>query len=271
MLAAYLAKMIQPSYGWRPLFYFGAVGIVIAILSVLVIPEPEAWVKTRDQVKASGMSMGSLKRLLGKDLYDFTGTTIRRNCLGAFFLVVFALIAYWSTMSWIPSWLASDKGMDIVKSMNYMIFLNTGGVLGYIVFAFIADRWGRKKPAYVTLAASFVAVLIFVNIPDNNALLMFAPVYSFITYPIFGLFGGYMAELFPTDVRATGVNTIYNLGRVFSFWGPSVLGGLATATSFSFAIGASAFMYLACLIPLALLPETIKKMSAAPERLSGEK
>ncbi|MDR2089890.1 MAG: MFS transporter [Clostridiales Family XIII bacterium] len=264
MLAAFLAKVILPDFGWRPLFYFGAIGIVVAILAVIVIPEPEAWIKTRAEAKESGLAMGSVKRLFSKETYDFTGTRIRRNTLGAFFLVVFALIAYWSTMSWIPSWLASDKGMDIIKSMNYMMFLNIGGVIGYILFAFIADRWGRKKPAFVALAASFVAVLIFVNINDNTALLLFSPVYSFITYPVFGLFGGYMAELFPTDIRATGVNTIYNIGRVFSFWGPSVLGGLAAATSFSFAIGASAFMYLACLVPLAFLPETIRKKS--PDR-----
>jgi MFS family permease len=269
MLAAFLAKVIMPSFGWRPLFYFGAIGIIVAVVAIVVIPEPEAWIKTRDQAKASGLTMGSIKRLFSKEIYDFTGTSIRRNCLGAFFLVVFALIAYWSTMSWIPSWLASDRQMDIVKSMNYMMFLNTGGVIGYILFAFIADRWGRKKPAYVALTASFFAVLIFVNIKDSQTLLLFAPVYSFITYPVFGLFGGYMAELFPTDIRATGVNTIYNLGRVFSFWGPSVLGGLAATTSFSFAIGASAFMYLLCLVPLAFLPETIKKSSSAkPTRIS---
>lgn len=268
MLAAFLAKTILPTYGWRPLFYFGAVGIVIAIIAKILIPEPEAWAKTRDQAQVSGVSMGSVKKLFSTEIYDFTGTTVRRNTLGAFFLVVCALIAYWSTMSWIPSWLASDKHMDIIKSMNYMMFLNIGGVLGYILFAFVADRWGRKKPAYVALIASFFAVLIFVNIKDNNTLLWYSPVYAFLTYPIFGLFGGYMAELFPTDVRATGVNTIYNLGRVFSFWGPSVLGGLAAATSFSFAIGASAFMYLICLIPLALLPETIKRISSSKE-ISG--
>ena len=259
MLAAFLAKMIIPSYGWRPLFYFGAIGIVIAIFAKVVIPEPEAWVNSKEDARAAGQKMGSVARLFSSEIYEFTGTSIRRNTIGAFFLVLFALLAYWSAMSWIPSWLATDKGMDIVKSMNYMMFLNIGGVLGYILFAFIADRWGRKKPAYFALAASFVAVIIFVNIQDNRTLLYFAPIYSFITYPIFGLFGGYMAEMFPTDVRATGVNSIYNLARMCSFWGPAMLGGIAAATSFSVAIGASAVLYLAAIIPLIFLPETIKK------------
>ncbi|MEA4924965.1 MAG: MFS transporter [Syntrophomonadaceae bacterium] len=259
MLAAFLAKMIIPSYGWRPLFYFGAIGIVIAVFAKIVIPEPEAWVKSKEEAHAGGRQMGSISRLFSSDIYDFTGTSIRRNTLGAFFLVLCALLAYWSAMSWIPSWLATDKHMDIVKSMNYMMFLNIGGVIGYILFAFIADRWGRKKPAYVALAASFVAVIIFVNIQDNKTLLYFAPIYSFITYPIFGLFGGYMAELFPTDVRATGVNSIYNLARMCSFWGPAMLGGIAAVTSYSYAIGVSAVLYLAAIVPLVFLPETVHR------------
>lgn len=258
-IAAWLAKIIIPAYGWRPLFYFGAIGVVIAIFAKVVIPEPEAWVKSKEEAHASGAKMGSISRLFSSEIFEYTGTTIKRNTLGAFFMVLFALLAYWSAMSWIPSWLATDKGMDIVKSMNYVMFLNCGGVLGYILFAFIADRWGRKKPAYVALAASFIAVIIFVSIGDNTTLLYFAPVYAFITYPIFGLFGGYMSELFPTDIRATGVNSIYNLARMCSFWGPAMLGGIAAATSFSVAIGLSAVLYLLAIIPLAFLPETIKK------------
>ncbi len=259
MLSAWLGKMIMPEYGWRPLFYVGAVGFILAIAAKVIIPETEAWLKTRDQAKDSGLKMGSISRLFSGEIYERTGTTLRRNTIGVFCLVLFTLLAYWSAMSWIPNWLVAERGMDIVKSMNYIMFLNIGGILGYIVFAFIADRFGRKKPAYVALAASFVAVLVFVSIKEPKAMLMFAPIYSFITYPIFGLYGGYMSELFPTDVRATGVNGVYNLARMASFFGPSILGAIAVATSYTFAIGGTAFAYLLAIVPLIFLPETIKK------------
>ncbi len=261
MLAAWLGKMIMPQFGWRPLFYVGAVGLILAVLAKIVIPETEAWLKSKEKAAETGMKMGSFAKLFSKEIYERTGTSLRRNTLGAFFMVLFTLLAYWSAMSWIPNWLVAERGMDIVKSMNYIMFLNIGGIVGYIVFAFIADRWGRKAPAYVALAASFVAVLVFVSIKNPKAMLAFAPIYSFITYPVFGLFGGYMAELFPTDIRATGVNGIYNLARMSSFFGPSILGGLAATTSFTFAIGGSAFLYLLAIIPLIFLPETIRRTS----------
>lgn len=129
MLSAWLGKMIMPEYGWRPLFYVGAVGFILAIVAKIVIPETEAWIKTRDQAKESGLKLGSIPRLFSGEIYERTGTTLRRNTIGVFCLVLFTLLAYWSAMSWIPNWLVAERGMDIVKSMNYIMFLNIGAFL----------------------------------------------------------------------------------------------------------------------------------------------
>jgi len=251
MLAAYSAKVVLPVYGWRPLFYLGAVGLVMAVIAKLWIPEPEAWLKKRHEARTGIIKLGSIPQLFSREL--------RVNTICAFGLVWFTLLAYWGAMSWIPNWLVAERGMNIVKSMDYLMWLNVGGVIGYIVFAIIADRWGRKPPAYVTLVASFVAVICFVNIKEPAAMLLFAPVFSFITYPIFGLYGGYMSELFPTEVRATAVNGIYNLARMTAFFAPGVMGAIAASFSMTTAIGFTAVLYLCSIIPLFFLPETIKR------------
>lgn len=249
MLAAFIAKIILPAYGWRPLFYVGAIGFLMAAAAKIWIPEPEAWLRKKQESITVGLKLGHIPQLFSKEL------RVRSIC--SFGLVWFTLLAYWGAMSWIPNWLVSDRGMNIVKSMDYLMLLNVGGIFGYIAFAFIADRWGRKPPAYVTLAASFAAVVIFVSITDPQGMLMFAPVFAFITYPIFGLYGGYMSELFPTEVRATAVNGIYNLARCSAFFAPSVMGFIAAATSMTFAIGMTAVLYLCSIVPLFFLPETL--------------
>ena len=251
MLSAYAAKMILPSYGWRPLFYVGAVGLIMAVLAKFVIAEPEAWLKRRHEAKAGMVKMGHIPQLFYPEL--------RLKTICAFGLVWFTLLAYWGAMSWIPNWLVAERGMNIVKSMDYLMWLNVGGVFGYVVFALIADRWGRKPPAYVTLIASFVTVIAFVNITEPTAMLAFAPVFAFITYPIFGLYGGYLSELFPTEIRATAVNGIYNLARMTAFFAPGILGAIASSFSMTAAIGFTAFLYLGSLLPLFFLPETHKK------------
>lgn len=228
----------------------GATGLVLAIIAKIWIHEPEAWLQKKHEHKAGLIKLGKISQLFSKELL--------RKTVCSFCLVWFTLIAYWGSMSWIPNWLVSERGMNIVKSMNFLMWLNVGGVFGYIVFAFIADRWGRKPPAYVTLAASFVAVLCFVNITNPVGMLVFAPIYAFITYPIFGLYGGYLSELFPTEIRAIAVNGIYNIGRMTAFFAPSVMVAIAASFSMTVAIGFTAFLYLFSIIPLVFLPETIK-------------
>jgi AAHS family cis,cis-muconate transporter-like MFS transporter len=251
MLAAYVAKLVLPSFGWRPLFYFGALGIIMAVIAWIFIPEPEAWLKKRDEAKTGTVKMG--------DLSKFFEPGLRLHTFGACGLVWITLLAYWGAGSWIPNWLVTDRGMNIVKSMDFIIWLNVGAIFGFIVFAAIADRWGRKPPAYAALVASFLAVLAFVSIDDPIAMLVFAPILSFITYPIFGLYGGYLSELFPTEIRATAVNGIYNLGRMTAFLGPVIMGAVSGYMSMTFAIGISAVLYLVAIVPLFFLPETLKK------------
>ena len=91
----------------------------------------------------------------------------------------------------------------------------------------------------------------------RDLLLWYAPLYAFFTYPIFGLYGGYLSELFPTEIRATAVTGIYNLGRLVSFFGPYILGWVAGISTITVAIGVTAVLYLLALVPLAILPETI--------------
>lgn len=254
LLAAYFSKLIIPAYGWRPLFYIGGVGFVFAILAVILIPESPAWLqaKTRSaDSSGTGIKLGNISAL-------FKGQNRKRAIL-AFLLVGATVFGYWGSMSWIPSWLAKDKGMSIVSSMNYIIVMNVGGVIGFILFGLIADRFGRKPPAYVALVASTLGVIAFVNIRNADLLLWYAPLYAFFTYPIFGLYGGYLSELFPTEIRATAVTGIYNLGRLVSFFGPYILGWVAGISTITVAIGTTAFLYLLALVPLTMLPETIQK------------
>ena len=263
MLAAYAAKLVLPTHGWRPLFYLGAVGLLMAIIAKFWIPKPEAWLQKSHDAKTGLIKLGSIPQLFSVKL--------RFHTVCAFGLVWFTLLAYWGAISWIPNWLVAERGMNIVKSMDYLIWLNVGGVIGFVVFAFIADRWGRKPPAYVTLIASFIAVIGFVNIKEPSAMLFFAPIFAFITYPIFGLYGGYMSELFPTEVRATAVNGIYNLARMTAFFAPGVMGAIATSFSMTLAIGVTAFLYLCSLVPLFFLPETIGQKKGSIQNHTTQK
>ncbi len=251
LVAALVAARIIPAFGWRPVFYVGSVGFLLAFLALALLKEPEVWLEAKERAKSGVTKLADFHRLLEPVLL--------RRAISCFFLVEFVLWAYWGSMSWIPTWLVTTKHMGIVRSMNYLIVLNLGGVVGFLIFGFIADRYGRKPPAYAALIASIAAVLVFVNIDNPGTLLLVAPAYALITYPVFGLFGGYMSELFPTEIRGTAVNGIYNLARLLSFLSPFALAWLSSVATLTIALGATAALYLLAVVPLYMLPETRDK------------
>lgn len=252
LLAAVLSAAIIPNYGWRWLFYIGVAPALLALVIRLGIPEPPAWRELQEKArKGQEVGLGQLGRLLSEDY--------RRRTLLCFFMVLCTIMAYWASMSWIPSWLATARGMTIVKSAGYLVAMNLGGIVAFILFGLIADRWGRKPPAYLALVGSTIIVPIFVSINNPTLLLWMSPVYAFITYPVFGLYGGYLSELFPTEIRGLAVGGIYNFGRFFSFFGPYLLGWITSISSMTTAIGLTSILYALSIIPLAMLPETIVK------------
>jgi hypothetical protein len=69
------------------------------------------------------------------------------------------------------------------------------------------------------------------------------------------MFGGFIAELFPTSVRATGQGTSYNLGRLAGAVAPYTIGAIATLPGIGIGLAmatTSAFFLVAALIILAL-------------------
>jgi hypothetical protein len=61
-----------------------------------------------------------------------------------------------------------------------------------------------------------------------RVLLALGPLLGFVGYGYFSLFGSFLAELFPTAIRATGQGLTYNLGRGLGALAPYTIGYLAT-------------------------------------------
>jgi hypothetical protein len=71
-----------------------------------------------------------------------------------------------------------------------------------------------------------------------------------------GGYGALLAELYPTEARATAENVLFNLGRGVGGFGPLVVGSLVTGFGFPIAIALLAVIYLIDIVAtLTLIPE----------------
>lgn len=255
IVAAAVVGLMLPRFGWRPVFFVGILPALVAIWIQRRVPEPEIW---KERIRKGTQTAGeSLRLLWRKDL--------RRNGILATAMNACGMFGYWGLFTWIPVYLSlpieqGGRGLSLMKTTTWLIVMGMGKWLGYTLFGFSADAFGRRKSyaSYMLIAAALVPVYGLSRSPFW--LLILGPLVAFFGTGFFSGFGAITAELFPTEIRATAMGTCYNIGRGISAFAPLTIGLLAHRFGLgnSFLILAAAFLSGA-ILALAL-PETKGKL-----------
>jgi MFS family permease len=195
------------------------------------------------------------------------GRALLARTVLATLLTAAVMFAYWGLFTWMPTFLATPvakggAGMDVVKSLGWIIPTQVGAFFGYLSFGFIAERVGRRRAFIAFLLAAAVVVPVYGQMAGHPAVLLaLGPLLGFVGHGYFSVFGALLAELFPTAVRATGQGFTYNAGRAMSAIAPFTIGALAKQPSIGIGLAlalTSAFFVLGALLIL-LLPDTSGK------------
>ena len=165
---------------------------------------------------------------------------INRMLLGSSLAGV-ALLGTWGSIQWAPSWadelqpngksVTLDDG-TVVEGVKYFAKEKTqaalaiGAIVGTILAAFAAGKFGRRITYAVLCIASVGAAVYFYqgHSAFNSSFLFAAVLAGGVTASFYGFFPLYFPELFPTAVRATGQGFSFNFGRIIA-----AIGGLQTA------------------------------------------
>src|SRR5688500_17666044 len=256
ILAAVLAALILGAPGataeqWRWLFVVGVFPAVFTLWIRRYVREPEAW-KRRS---AEAARVNPFKVIFGTRL---AGRAILIILLGS--TVQFA---YWGIFFWLPAFLArpiaqGGAGMGVVGSLGWIIPVQIGAYLGYLTFGFIADRLGRRRTFVLFMLAAAVLVPIYGQMARSPLILMLlGPVLGYFGHGYFSLFGSFIAELFPTAVRATAQGTSYNIGRMAGAIAPFTIGAIATlpGIGIGLALGVTSAFFLLAAVLIFTLPD----------------
>jgi putative MFS transporter len=142
-----------------------------------------------------------------------------RLVVGATTLIVANTLIY-GFVTWLPTFFV-QQGRSIASSFKYSFLMTMGAPVGAAIGALTADSLGRK-PAII--GASFMGLLFggvypFIRGPALLPLVGFFLVVS-IYILVALLFGIYIPELFPTDVRMRAVGLCNTLGRTATIFTP---------------------------------------------------
>ena len=252
MLAAALAALILPTYGWRALF---AAGLLPALLTFFIrakVEEPKIW-NPQEGAKSSV-----------RDL--FQGPLARRTIL-ATTLATAVLFGYWGLFTWLAGFLsapasAGGAGLSIVRTSGFLIAVQAGAFFGYLTFGWISDVIGRRPACSGFVVMAALLSVVYGTAPRwagdyaAVALLTLGPLVGFFGTGFFSLFGSMLAELYPTRIRGAGQGFAYNFGRGLSALAPFLVGAMADTYGLGAALGLNAVFFLAGAAIVFLLPET---------------
>ena len=248
-LAAAAAAYVLPVHGWRVLFFVCGAAVVIAIAYVwFCVPESQSWLEQRRQRGMHGGKAGSVQGIAALFAPDLLRVTVLGTLTSAL-----ALAAYWGASTWLPTFLVKERGLDMGTMARFMALLNIGMFVGYNAFGLIADRIGKQRAVLLSLAGTGLALPLYIQATDHAVLLWLGPVFAFFM-AFARLMGSYLAELFPTQLRATGTGFCFNVGRGISALAPLALGSLSASLGFATGITLCAGLFLVAAVVAALLP-----------------
>ena len=142
LLAALAAKTILPHWGWRPVFWVGALPALLALYIRTKVPESAAWKENRVE------TTGQVLKTVGRDWKLFLYLVV---------LMTFMMFLSHGTQDLYPDFLKEvHKVSDSVRA-NIVIIANLGAVAGAVIFGQLSQMAGRRKGM---LAALLLALCV---------------------------------------------------------------------------------------------------------------
>ncbi len=247
LLAAAAGGYLAPAIGWRLTFMISAIPAVFVVAAVLKwMPESDVWQRTR-----IGPNRG----------VDLRAILVHKRIFVLLFVVVLLNSeAYWFTYTWMPGYLELKRGLTAAGASRMMMKMQVGGVLGYLTFGRVADRFGRR-PAFcaygMLMAAGTIPPTVLWNsaraVPGLLSAAMFTA--GFGT----GIWSGVapmIAELLPTRIRNTALGLLLNVTRGFQFFTPILIAALGARFGFGATLSLGAVFSTLGALMVWILPET---------------
>ncbi len=260
VLAAILAAVVLPDYGWRGLFLVGVLPAFLAAWARHGIKEPPMWVKRKEMKKALQARKDAGEKLTAEEEEQLTEAkkfplahlfADKKTTITTIALTIMTSVqnfGYYGIMVWLPMILLKEHGLTTKSMSGWMIVTVIGMIAGIFVFGWLCDRLGRKKPYLLFYVCAAAMVYIYVNLGTPIALLFGGAFLGFFCNGMMAGYGTLLSENYTTDARSTAQNFIFNTGRAVGGFAPVIIGTIAQTNGFNTAFVLLSAVYLAAAV-----------------------
>jgi MFS family permease len=213
-VGALLAWLIVDRFGWRVLFIFGLLPVLLMIVARRGVEDTRRF----QEEKAMELACG---RLPGNHFRQLFAHDLRRSsiCIAAWhFVYAFGTAGI---ISYLPT-VYTHFNISLTHTFTSSAIATGVAAFGYLLSAVLGEKYGRREvsAAFLILGAA-AGVLLAFYATNWKLLTTFYAMYYFFTLGHITSGVAFAAEVFPTRVRGTGANLVAG-----SEWAANMVGAL---------------------------------------------
>lgn len=278
VVSSLLAIGVRDAFGWRPLFWFGALPILFLLpMAWAKLPESPLWLQSRGRLEearavaaktgvplvehAEGGVIAAAPAAAAKERAGFGALVSRQYLVPTVFLGLMSfsgLLLTYGLNTWLPE-IMEQNGFGGQYSLMFLLLLNLGAIVGAIGASAMVEKVGPRSIISSTfLLAAVALVLLPMGFPLPVLLLLvaIAGVGSIGTQV---LVYGFVANFYESRARGAGVAWCAGFGRLGGIIGPLVGGfligaGISISTAFQLFAIAAVFGAIVTTVPRQQIP-----------------
>ena len=240
VIAAGLAWVLVPNFGWRPLLASSAVAAALVLWIRRKIPESPRYLAISGKADEAREIIAGIARENGQPAPEQdlvagerqSGTTVARlwapglRQMTLMLWVTWFCIshAYYGIFTWLPQAFV-QQGFSSLQTYQNTFLLALAQVPGYFSAAYLIERLGRRNTLGLYLLASGVFTFLFAVVTGFGGLLASAMLMSFFALGAWAALYAWTPESYPTEIRTTGMGWASGMARVAGVITPT-LGGI---------------------------------------------
>jgi MFS transporter, AAHS family, benzoate transport protein len=251
LLSGLAGIYLIPLMGWHSPFYVAGLSLFSLPLLYKTLPESVAYLLHRNRqtevaemlrrinpehnpagpvtyVLESTVEAGSGQ----KSLSALFGHGRGRSTLMLWLSFGMCMLMVYGLNTWLPK-LMSSGGYPLGSSIVFLVVMNVGSLIGTLISGVLADRWGCKATLAVFFAMSAIAISMLGIKPDAITLYALLLIAGGSTVGCLSVVHTLAADLYPSQVRSTGVSMAAAIGRCGAVAGP-LLGGFLLSLGLPF-------------------------------------
>lgn len=250
IVAAGLAWLIVPRVGWRWLLAVSAVPGLIVYFIRRYVPESPRYLLISGREQEAVAVLNQVARENGVDITfealapverttRVTVTALWRRPFVRITLMLWIVwfmisLGYYGVFIWLPR-IFVQQGFTFLRTYQNVFLMALAQLPGYFSAAYLVDRWGRKPTLGVYLLLSGVFTYLFAIATDLTTILAAAIWMSFFNLGAWGALYAYTPEIYPTEMRTTGMGWASGMTRIAGAIAPT-LGGFLLPISLTLAL-----------------------------------